>query len=202
MLSAVLKRWEDEGRHSEDLPLVRYNMKKGFVAIETALDEVYNNFPNRLVAWFLRAITLPFGKSQTLPSDELKRQCADLITSSNSTRDRLSQGMYLCDEHGSEGISRLERAFDFTLEAAPAETKLRNADYSDPEKALKDSLITQAEYDLILQAREAAALVIEVDDFAADDFVRYGCPPEDKEPEEPVREYLKRTSSKIASAAE
>jgi len=202
MLSAVLKRWEDEGRHSEDLPLVQYNMKKGFVAIETALDEVYNNFPNKLVAWFLRAITLPFGKSQTLPSDALRRQCADLITSANSTRDRLSQGMYLCDENGSEGISRLERAFNLTLEAAPAETKLRDANYSDPDEALKESAITQVEHDLIVRAREASALVIEVDDFAADDFVRYGCPPEDREPEEPVRDYLKRTSSKFASAAE
>ena len=202
MLSAVLKRWEDEGRQTEDLPLVKYNMQTGFVKIETALDEVYQNFPNKLVSGFLRAITLPFGKSQTAPSDELKRTCADLITAKTATRDRLSQGMYLCEHHTSEGIHRLEIAFDLTIEAASAEEKLRDADISDPEKGLKASVITKQECDLIQRARHATEKVIEVDDFEPGDFVRYGCPSEDGEPEESVRDYLRRTSPDLASAAE
>lgn len=202
MLSAILKRWEDEGRQAEDLPLVEYNMQTGFVVIEKALDEVYQNFPNKLVAGFLRAITLPFGRSQTAPSDELKQTCAKLVTTKNPTRERLSEGMYLCEHHSSEGINRLEKAFDLTIEAAPAEAKLREADISDPKQALEMSIISKSEFDLLERARDAAVKVIEVDDFAAGDFVRYGCPPEEGEPEEAVRDYLKRTSPGIASAAE
>ena len=177
-------------------------MQTGFVVIEKALDEVYQNFPNKLVAGFLRAITLPFGRSQTAPSDELKQTCAKLVTTKNPTRERLSEGMYLCEHHSSEGINRLEKAFDLTIEAAPAEAKLREADISDPKQALEMSIISKSEFDLLERARDAAVKVIEVDDFAAGDFVRYGCPPEEGEPEEAVRDYLKRTSPGIASAAE
>lgn len=202
MLSAVLKRWEDEGRQQEDLPLVEYNMQAGFVVIETALDEVYQNFPNKFVSGFLRAITLPFGRTRRPPSDKLKQSCAQLLTTHNATRERLSQGMYFCENQSSEGIYRLEKAFDLVIKAESAETKLRDAEISDPKKALEASVISKAEHDLIVEARNATEKVIEVDDFAADDFVRYGCPPEEGEPEEAVRDYLKRTSPGFASAAE
>ena len=37
LLSAVLKRWEDEGRQEADLPLVEWCMESGFATIETRL---------------------------------------------------------------------------------------------------------------------------------------------------------------------
>ena len=41
LLSAVLKRWEDEGRQQADLPLVRWCMAAGFATIETRFDELF-----------------------------------------------------------------------------------------------------------------------------------------------------------------
>ena len=38
LLSAVLKRWEDEGRQAADLPLVHWCMEEGFATIETRFD--------------------------------------------------------------------------------------------------------------------------------------------------------------------
>ncbi len=45
LLSAVLKRWEDEGRQAADLPLVEWCMQSGFATIETRLDEILANLP-------------------------------------------------------------------------------------------------------------------------------------------------------------
>ena len=61
LLSAVLKRWNEEGRQPADLPLVQWCMAQGFATIEMRLDEIIANFPNRPVAWLLRFLLLPFG---------------------------------------------------------------------------------------------------------------------------------------------
>ena len=54
LLSAVLKRWEDEGRQEADLPLLDGAWNRGFATIEARLDEIFANFPNRPAAWLLR----------------------------------------------------------------------------------------------------------------------------------------------------
>src|SRR5262249_56590458 len=54
LLSAVLKRWQDEGRQEADLPLVEWCMAQGFATIETRFDEILSNFPNRVVARLVR----------------------------------------------------------------------------------------------------------------------------------------------------
>ena len=61
LLSAVLKRWKDEGRQQADLPLVQWCMEASFATIETRFDEIFANFPNRPVAWLLRFLIQPFG---------------------------------------------------------------------------------------------------------------------------------------------
>src|SRR5215831_13106733 len=53
LLSAVLKRWQDEGRQRADLPLVAWSMRNGFAKIEERLEQIINNFSNRPMAWLL-----------------------------------------------------------------------------------------------------------------------------------------------------
>ena len=73
LLSAVLKRWDEEGRQRADLPLVAWCMEEGFATIEARFDAIFANFPNRPVAWFLRFLVLPLGLNQRGPSDRLTR---------------------------------------------------------------------------------------------------------------------------------
>src|SRR3546814_4545291 len=70
LLSAVLKRWQHEGRHDADLPLVQCCLEQGFVTIERRLDEVLLNFPSRALSFFLRALVLPFFWRAKPPSDK------------------------------------------------------------------------------------------------------------------------------------
>ncbi len=69
--SAVLKRWEDEGRQEADLPLVEWCMETGFATIEARFDEIFSNFPNRPAAWLLRFLLLPLGPRRRGPSDPI-----------------------------------------------------------------------------------------------------------------------------------
>ena len=51
LLSAALKRWEDEGRQEADFAILEWCMASGFKTIETRFAEVFANLPNRVAAW-------------------------------------------------------------------------------------------------------------------------------------------------------
>ena len=109
LLSAVLKRFEDEGRQEADLPLVAWCMQSGFATIEARLDEIFANFPNRPAAWLLRFLTLPFGAHRRGPSDRLTQACADILLNPSAARERLTVDIF--HGIGDDGVARLERAF-------------------------------------------------------------------------------------------
>jgi acyl-CoA dehydrogenase len=54
LASAVLKRYDDEGRHEMDLPLVHWGVQDALYQAEQAMDDLLANFPNRVVAGLLR----------------------------------------------------------------------------------------------------------------------------------------------------
>lgn len=170
LLSAVLKRWHDEGQQEADYPLLAYCMEAGFHTIQTRFDEILVNFPVRTLAWILRGKLMPFGVRNRGPSDELSMACADLLLAPSGTRDRLTSGLYLGDEQGSVGI--VERAFTLVTDTEPLRRKLKDVDVDDIEAALKQGVITAGERDQLSEADEAVAKAIAVDDFAAGEFVR------------------------------
>ncbi len=61
LISATLKRFEDEGRQEDDLPLVRWGVEDSLYRAQQALDGVLANYPNRLAAGLVRALAFPFG---------------------------------------------------------------------------------------------------------------------------------------------
>ena len=113
LLSAVLKRWEDEGRQDADLPLVALCAEAAFATIEARFDEIFANFPNRPVAWLLRFLILPWGRHCRGPSDRLTEACASILLEPSATRDRLTVDIFHGEGH--EGLALLERAFKLKI---------------------------------------------------------------------------------------
>jgi acyl-CoA dehydrogenase len=160
-LSAVLKRWEDEGRNEEDLPLVKYCMENGFSKIESRYAAVLKNMPNRLMSFLVRLITRPFGTGNRGPSDKVIKECADIILYPSETRDRLTAGLY----SGKTGaVADLEKALDSVTATDPSREKLKNAK-TDIETALKNGILTPLEAEALEKADRAVANIIAVDDF-------------------------------------
>jgi acyl-CoA dehydrogenase len=172
LLSAVLKRFEDEGRQAADLPLVEWCMEQGFATIETRLDELLANFPVRPAAWFLRFMVLPFGVKRRGPSDRLTRTCAELLLAPSATRDRLTVDIF--HGLGDNGLERLERAFELVVATQPLRDRMHKAqlrhDGHDVEKARQQGLINEAEAAQLSAAAQAVAAAVAVDDFAAEEL--------------------------------
>jgi acyl-CoA dehydrogenase len=171
LLSAVLKRWEDEGRQQADLPLVEWCMQTGFAAIETRLDEILANLPSRPAAWLLRFILLPFGVRRRGPSDRVTQACAEILLVPSGTRERLTAD--IAHGVGDDGLARLERAFELTVAAQPLRDRLQHARVRDVEEALARHLINAAEAAQLRATAEAVAAAVAVDDFSPQELTAH-----------------------------
>ena len=164
LLSAALKRWDDEGRQEADFAALEWVMANGIRTIENRLAEVLANMPNRLIATILKFIVQPLGANPLGPSDDVVHRCAQLILAPSASRERITAGLYHIDDDGPLG--RLERAFILVTANESVEKKMRAAHIRDWNEALKKGVITADEGSKMKAAHDAVAKVIEVDDFA------------------------------------
>jgi len=179
LCSATLKRFEDDGRPVEDLPLLDWAMQDALHNIQLAFDGVIQNFPNALVRRMLSIMIFPLGQNLSPPSDHLGHQVATLLMQPGETRDRLTAGMYISDDV-EDAVGALELALISTLECEPLLAKLREAHKNRKLKALEELLrIAEARDNGIINAEEALQLerdyalrrkVIMVDDFAPEEL--------------------------------
>jgi acyl-CoA dehydrogenase len=164
LLSAALKRWQDEGRQAADLPLLEWCMATGFKTIENRFAEILANLPNRFVAGVLKFMVQPFGARVLGPSDATIHHCAQLVLEPSVARDRLTPNLsHVADDRG---LDRLEQAFLLVTGTEEIARRMRVARIRDWREAVKQGVITQSEGERIAAAQDAAAKVIEVDDFA------------------------------------
>jgi acyl-CoA dehydrogenase len=84
LASATLKRFDEDGRLHEDLPLLHWAMQDSLYNLETAMLSFFDNFPNRAIGVTLRALTMPFGRRFDRPSDKLEHRIAHMLQTPNS----------------------------------------------------------------------------------------------------------------------
>lgn len=126
LVSATLKRYEDEGRQQADAPLMHWAIWDAMFKAQNAFEGVLANFPNRFVAWCLRRVIFPLGRPYVIPADSLGALVAQKLIAPSPTRERLTHGMYV--PKGSEDIvGAIEEALQATLAAEPIEQRLRHA---------------------------------------------------------------------------
>jgi acyl-CoA dehydrogenase len=165
LLSAVLKRWHDEGQQEADLPLVEWSIDSGLVTVAARLDEIFTNFPNRFIAGVLRFLIQPLGPRRRGPRDALTHACASLILEPSSARDRLIVDIF--HPADDNGLAQLERAFKLTVATEPSRDRMHKAHIRDIAQARELDLIDDDEAAQLREAEKAVAAAIAVDDFSA-----------------------------------
>lgn len=172
LLSAVLKRWEDEGRKHDDLPLVRWCMARGYAEIETRMDQVLSNLPGRPLAWALRAAILP-RRSARGPDDALTRECAELLLKPSPTHARLAADLQRTSAEtgaGDDPLALLTRAFALVDAVQPIRDRLRQSGVRDWREAHRHGAITAAQAAQLEEAEALVSQVLQVDDFAPEEL--------------------------------
>lgn len=173
LAAATLKRYNDEGRNSADLPLVQWAVEDCLYNIQHAIDELIRNFPNKIMAKTLRIIIFPLGTWLNKPNDEIAHKVAQLLQTPCSARTRLGQGQYLTRD-GNNIFGRLEQVLEDIINCEPIyervcrELKTKLPFYhldKVAELGLSHNIISKVEAELLSTAEVGRQWVIAVDDF-------------------------------------
>lgn len=182
LISATLKRYEDEGRQADDLPLVHWSVQDALHQAHEALEGVLINFPNRFVAGCLRMLIMPFGMRYPAPADALGAAVAELMQHPGAARARLVAGAYM-PRPEIDKIAYGEIAFQMSPEIAALEHRLKQAVHDKPLDAMPQDapglkrwiaqacdagLITDEERQRFAQYAEYVDATVQVDDFPSD----------------------------------
>ncbi len=180
LLSAALKRYEDDGRIPEDRPVVDAVARDLVFSIEQSFAAVFANFPNFVLRNLMRILVFPLGRHARPASDRTTYRLVRSLLRPGTLRDRLTQGIYISmDPKDVTGV--LEDAFIKVTKAEDVEAKfVRAVKKGQIERRLDRDAITDAVDSGILSEAEAATLrladqatdrAIRVDDFDPDELV-------------------------------
>ncbi len=182
--TAVLKRYEAEGRRKEDLPFVHYSLKFLFQEIQNAFDGIFANLKVPVIGIFFKTIIRAWSNvnsiGETIP-DSLSHEVSRLVMTDSEQRDRLTDGIYI-PESTDEALGRQERAFKLVKKAEGIERKIRKAIKEKvlPKKkasklvdlAYEKGVINDEEKKIMTEAVQASWDVIQVDDFTQEEYVK------------------------------
>ncbi|EOV9674404.1 acyl-CoA dehydrogenase FadE [Cronobacter turicensis] len=176
LASAVLKRYDDEGRQEADLPLVHWGVQDALHQAEQAISDLLRNFPNGAVAGLLGLAIFPAGRRYDAPSDKLDHKLAKILQTPSATRSRIGRGQYLTpSEHNPVGL--LEQALLEVMAADPIHQRIckemgKNLPFTRldelAKRALKEGRINEDEAAILIRAEESRLRSINVDDFEPD----------------------------------
>jgi acyl-CoA dehydrogenase len=177
--SAMLKRFEAQGRPAADQAILAWAFHNAIYKIQLALRLVVDNFPNRYLRFVLRLVVFPFGRREKAPGDRLTHKVAQLLLAPSDTRDRLTNGVYR-SATSNHPVLFMERALPKVIQAEPLERKLLKAVKSGDVKgitwdeqvknAIAKSVLTKEEADILVRVRELVMEIIAVDDFDVEDL--------------------------------
>ncbi|WP_394201916.1 acyl-CoA dehydrogenase FadE [Shewanella waksmanii] len=173
LASATLKRYQDEGRQTEDLVLVQWAVEDALYKLQDSLDDLLNNFPMGL-GKVLRVIMFPFGRPIKRPSDVLDHKVAKIMQTPCASRDRLGKGQFLTacpnnavgiQEETFKDILASEPLYDKVCKAAGKRLPFMWLDkVAEQGEAL--GVLSQEEIELLKRAEIGRMKSINVDDFA------------------------------------
>lgn len=181
LVSAVLKRFYDDGEPEADLPLVEWSCQQLLYECESAMHGVIVNFPQRWARLMLNITLRPLGSRRNKPTDQLGQKLAQILIEPCESRTRLTHFVY---KKAGENcpIGRLEEVFYKICAVDEIERKVIRAAKDNVlksltlleqiDEALVCGLLTKEEAKQLREAELARQDVIKVDDFSDDELRR------------------------------
>jgi acyl-CoA dehydrogenase len=186
--TAVLRRYEAEGRPKEDLSFVHFTMTHSLYKIQRAFDGIFGNLPVPGLTWFFAGPLRMWSSFNALAgeaNDKHTHKIASLILTDSPQRLRHTEGIYMPD-NTIEHLGLLEEAFRVVKRAEVVDKKVRAAVKAQTiprakgaalyESALAKGVITSDEHALLARAEELRAAAIAVDDFSQEEYLSHSAP--------------------------
>ncbi len=183
--TAVLRRYEAEGRPEEDLPFVHFTMNHALYEIQKAFDGIFGNLPVPGLTWLFAGPLRMWCDLNALAgeaNDKHTHKIASLILSDSEQRLRHTEGIYMPD-NDVEQLGLLEEAFRVIKHAEGIDKKVRAAVKAKTiekakgralyDAALEKNVITSDEHAVLLRSEELRTAAIQVDDFSQEEYLTH-----------------------------
>lgn len=174
VMTAVLKHYEDQGSHKDDLVLLKWACEDALFNIQTALKGIMKNLPVPVIGALCNFIIFPLTKPYQRPSDKLGHRVARLTLNPGDALERLSKGVFNSDEKDN-ATGRIANALNLVLKTNGLQHKLRAAynknqldsrDRNAYLEAREKNIITDDEYKELIETEDAIQNAIKVDEFS------------------------------------
>ena len=183
--TAVLRRYEAEGRRKEDLPFVHFAMNHSLYEIQKGFDGLFANVAPPGLGWLFRGPLRMWSNLNAFAgeaNDNHTHKIASEVMNNVELRARHTEGIYVPTDR-TQQMALLEEAFASVKRAEATEKKVRKAVKSKAiaklrgdaaaKAALEKNIITQAEYDELAKADKLRWEAIQVDDFTEQEYVSH-----------------------------
>ena len=184
LAAATIRRFEAEGRRTEDRPYFHWSMEYAFARIQAAFDELYANMKVPGLTWLFRGPVLVCSRINSMgqgPGDKLNREVARLMQTSGAQRMRMTSGCYR-PPADKPGLGKLQAAFELACEADKIMVGVSRAVRAGvlakrptdtlPERAAATGIITAEQLAFIKRADAARWDAIQVDTFDLETYLR------------------------------
>ncbi|AVZ04233.1 acyl-CoA dehydrogenase [Acinetobacter pittii] len=158
--TAILKFYEAGQKTEAEQLHAKLALQKAFLNIQEAFWGLFENFPAKLPAAFVKWICFPFGRVISKPDDELKQQVAELMMQEHPFREQLKHHVFYSTK-ADDVTGRLEHTFQILRTLEPLWDKFKKAESKDKftgltfeeniTQAIKEGFISESEAQQLLQ---------------------------------------------------
>lgn len=158
--TAILKFYEAGQKTEAEQLHAKLALQKAFLNIQEAFWGLFENFPAKLPAAFVKWICFPFGRVISKPDDELKQQVAELMMQEHPFREQLKHHVFYSTK-ADDVTGRLEHTFQILRTIEPLWDKFKKAESKGKfkgltfeeniENATKEGFISESEAQQLLQ---------------------------------------------------
>lgn len=160
-ISTAILKFYGAGQKTEAEQLhAKLALQKAFLNIQEAFWGLFENFPAKLPAAFVKWICFPFGRVISKPDDELKKQVAELMMQEHPFREQLKHHVFYSTK-ADDVTGRLEHTFQILRTLEPLWDKFKKAESKGKfkgltfeeniEHATKEGFISESEAQQLLQ---------------------------------------------------
>lgn len=158
--TAILKFYEAGQKTEAEQLHAKLALQKAFLNIQEAFWGLFENFPAKIPASFVKWICFPFGRVISKPDDELKQQVAELMMQEHPFREQLKHHVFYSTK-ADDVTGRLEHTFQILRTLEPLWDKFKKAESKGKftgltfeeniEQAIKEGFISESEAQQLLQ---------------------------------------------------
>ncbi|WP_151988443.1 acyl-CoA dehydrogenase [Acinetobacter oleivorans] len=158
--TAILKFYEAGQKTEAEQLHAKLALQKAFLNIQEAFWGLFENFPAKLPAAFVKWICFPLGRVISKPDDGLKQQVAELMMQEHPFREQLKHHVFYSTK-ADDVTGRLEHTFQILRTLEPLWDKFKKAESKGKftgltfeeniAQAIKESFITESEAQQLLQ---------------------------------------------------